>query len=66
MMTDKKPSPQNQPKKTEEEKAQGVQPNPNVGQNQPDDQSKAGSKGNAAGQGNEGDEVMPAGRETPG
>jgi len=65
-MTDKNRSKPNDKNKTDEDKAQGVQPNPAVGQNKDDDKTKTGSKGNAAGQGNEGDEVMPAGRETPG
>ncbi len=51
---------------SDEKQAQGVQPNPSVGQNKTDDKSKVDSKSNAAGQGNEGEEVMPAGRETPG
>ncbi len=60
----------NQPKpsgsKSDDQKVTGVQPNPGVGQKSPNDKGKANTKGNAAGQGNEGDDVMPAGRETPG
>ncbi len=65
-MTNKNRSQKSGSNKPDEEKVQGVQPNPSVGQNKPDEKSKTSNKGNAAGQGNEGDEVMPAGRETPG
>ncbi len=65
-MSDKnqpKPSGSNKP---DDQKGTGAKPNPGVGQKIPNDQGKDNTKGNAAGQGNEGDDVMPAGRETPG
>ena len=65
-MTDKNRPNQGKEEKTDEQKSQGVQPNPGVGQRKTDDADKKNNQGNAAGQGNEGDEVMPAGRETPG
>ena len=52
--------------KPDAQKGSGAQPNPNVGERTAADKGKANTKGNAAGQGNTGDEVMPAGRETPG
>lgn len=64
-MSDKNRANPNDKNKTDEDKAQGVQPNPNVGQDI-DDKTKNGSKGNPAGQGYEDEDVMPAGRETPG
>ena len=65
-MTDKKPSKPSGSDKQDDQKGQGVQPNPSVGQKSEADKGKANTQGNAGGQGNEGDEVMPAGRETPG
>ncbi|MCA0455028.1 MAG: hypothetical protein LCI00_13730 [Chloroflexi bacterium] len=63
-------SDKDKPKVKDAEKAEddvtGVQPNPGVGQTIPNDKGKANTNNNPAGQGNEGDEVMPAGRETPG
>jgi hypothetical protein len=49
-----------------EDEVTGVQPNPGIGQKIPNDKGKENKDNNPAGQGNEGDEVMPAGRETPG
>jgi len=37
-----------------------------ISQHIPNDKGKANTNNNPAGQGNEGDDVMPAGRETPG
>ena len=65
-MSDKNRPKGSTPTKTDEPKGDGVQPNPGVGQKIPNDKGKANKQGNAAGQGNEGDEVMPAGRDTPG
>ena len=64
-MTDK-PKPKANDAGKAEDKVTGVQPNPGVGQHIPNDKGKDNKDNNTAGQGNEGDEVMPAGRETPG
>lgn len=53
-------------KQNDQQDANGVQPHPGVGQHIPHDKGTANTQNNPAGQGNEGDEVMPAGRETPG
>lgn len=65
-MTDKNKPKVKDTAKLDEDKVTGVQPNPGVGQHIPNDKGKDNKDNNPAGQGNEGDEVMPAGRETPG
>lgn len=52
--------------KKDDKKQQGGQPLPEIGQKIPYDKGRANTKNNPAGQGNEGEDVMPAGRETPG
>jgi hypothetical protein len=65
-MSDKNRSKGSGPAKPDEQKGQDVQQKSNVGQQIPYDKGKQNKQGNAAGQGNQGDDVMPAGRETPG
>jgi hypothetical protein len=53
-------------KKSDEQKGQSDQQDSGIGQHIPYDKGKKNTQNNPAGQGNEGDDVMPAGRETPG
>lgn len=64
-MTDKNQPKGNSPSQVDKQKGQGVQPNPGVGQPS-NAKGKINKQGNPAGQGNEGDDVKPAGRDTPG
>lgn len=53
-------------KKPKNPKEVRVQPGSGIGQHIPYDKGKANTQNNPAGQGNEGEDVMSAGRETPG
>jgi hypothetical protein len=56
----------NRPKKPKSQKRKNARRDSGIGQYIPYDKGRENMQGNPAGQGNEGDDVMPAGRETPG
>jgi hypothetical protein len=65
-MSDKSRPKEKDLKKSDKPKGQNDQQDAGVGQHIRYDKGKKNTQNNPAGQGNEGEDVMPAGRETPG